>query len=290
MAKSEEERKAMFANMNNGGKGTNSNDVSKNNPIPNNDESEKNRLLREDEENMQDIEENLEKHSQDTQTALDFIKEHPDSIADNLSESTDIGGLNNENSDLEIDRILTELEQEDKIIKFGDEEFPKYRIAEEVSSNVKELFDPSSETRFFEVFGLTAEPSIGDTIIKSDIIIRTTNMLEATGDERFIHEPIVGEILLVPENKSLSADILESIASSAGVDEDEVDIGDKIGYGAEIRLGQTIVGVDSIAVANELAKEAPARAGLIGFSLDQPVNQMGETGWDQLRKFTGVEE
>jgi hypothetical protein len=158
-----------------------------------------------------------------------------------------------------------------------------------LSNKLQETGDPSADERTFEVKDLEASPEIDDVdppkIVHSDIIVRVTNFFEATGDDRFEDEPYVGELLLVPQNRSLSKDTLESIADSAGIDEDEVTESDKLGYGASIRLGDELTGDDPIEIANELGKQAPAQAGLIGFMLDRPVNRIGDTGWDELRKF-----
>jgi len=65
----------------------------------------------------------------DKLTALDLIERKPDTTADHLSESTDIGGLDNEDAILEIDRILNILLKEGKItVDNPNAEFPKYRI------------------------------------------------------------------------------------------------------------------------------------------------------------------
>jgi len=226
--------------------------------------------------------------STDEETALDFIASHPDAIADNLLESTDIGGTT-EGTLEDVETVLEKLEDDGKIIKFGDEEFPKYRISVPLSKELDETGDPSSDERIFEVKGLEANPELDDVdppkIVHSDLIVRVTNFLEVTGDSRFIDEPYVGELLLVPQNRSLSKDVLKKIANSAGIEDDEVDPFDKIIYGASIRLGDEETGVDPIQVANELGKSAPAQAGLIGFALDRPVNRIGDTGWDNLREF-----
>jgi len=65
----------------------------------------------------------------DKLTALELIERKPDTTADHLSESTDIGGLDNEDAILEIDRILNILLREGKItVDDPNAEFPKYRI------------------------------------------------------------------------------------------------------------------------------------------------------------------
>jgi hypothetical protein len=158
-----------------------------------------------------------------------------------------------------------------------------------LSPKLEEIADPSADERYFNVKGVIAEPVLDDAdppkTVTSDIIIRTLNFFELTGDKKSQDKPYVSELLLVPQNKSLDPNVLETIADSAGVEENEVDIVDKVSYGASIRLGKEIEGTDPIKLTNELGKNAQAMASLIGFSLDQPVNQIGETGWDFLRRF-----
>ncbi len=70
----------------------------------------------------------------DKKTALELIGRKPNTTADHLSESTDIGGINSDYEDarLEIDRILTILQKEGKITTDNpDAEFVKYRLTKQ---------------------------------------------------------------------------------------------------------------------------------------------------------------
>ena len=78
----------------------------------------------------------------DKKTALDFIRRHPDATADNLSESTDIGGINGDFEDarLEIDRILKILLKEGEITESPNNphaEFPRYRAVSQRGSDLE---------------------------------------------------------------------------------------------------------------------------------------------------------
>ena len=165
----------------------------------------------------------------------------------------------------------------------------QYKGKEPTSGSIELLADMGDES-YYKVIGIESTPSIDDKEIKSDLYIRVINMKEATGDAQFDDEPYFAELLLLPKLNEISNNVWKSIAESNSMSIAEIKKSkyapvDVMSYGYSIRL-QEESGSDPEKLINELAKNAPAHAFMIGFDLDRPWNQIGNTGWDTLKEIT----
>ena len=145
------------------------------------------------------------------------------------------------------------------------------------------------------------------------LMVETINWPEAVGDEAPDKEypvGLYGEIYVVP--KEMSKKFKSSVASSSGITPDEVSVTDVKGYSGGVPVTTVLEGIegakkpdiDSKVIkwkdgrveryfkneedAKKWAREVYAHNAsglflLIGFTLDRPVNMIGNTGWDIIR-------
>lgn len=101
-------------------------------------------------------------------------------------------------------------------------------------------------------------------------------------------------LFLVPDVKTLGEKTKKSVADTSGIQPSEVDEYDCWQYGLEIACGrdeklENITGLDDpklqevIQFAGDVA--ATSILGLIGFTLDQPINRIGDTGWTRASEW-----
>ena len=101
-------------------------------------------------------------------------------------------------------------------------------------------------------------------------------------------------LFLVPDVKTLGEKTKKCVAATSGIKPSEVDEYDCWQYGLEIPCGrdeklENITGLDApklqevIKFAGDVA--ATSILGLIGFTLDQPINRIGENGWNRASEW-----
>jgi len=158
------------------------------------------------------------------------------------------------------------------------------------------------------------------------VFVKFTDMLDATGDERFAECPWMVQFEIVPhrpseKGRAFDPDEMEWINEGAGDNPDlrfEMMREHLQGYGAGVLVNRQLSGIraegkklpvpkgavqdhedvwamfenleDAQSYAEAvLEQRADALMGLVGFALDAPVNMMGTSGWDHLGEHLDLE-
>jgi len=141
-------------------------------------------------------------------------------------------------------------------------------------------FNNEAEEKHFRVKGVEARPEFDGKTVPVEFFVKSFNIFEATGDDKFEDEPFEATLVLVP--KKLGKKLQDSIQQQSGLPDDEPFTLFDVLSGGHLLDVEEASGKTEAEVVNKVTENVEGLAGLIGFTLDRRINSFGKTGWDVL--------